>query len=98
MAATLAYAARERRAGPDYDFCRPLLADLLTTPPWHAGRVIVAMQFLLPGRHAGPAGDVAEICRAAEAAHPALKTRMTKLVAEHPLLLDILADRWRAAR
>jgi sirohydrochlorin ferrochelatase len=96
--AAVAPASMERRAGPDYDFCRPLLADLLTTPPWHAGRVIVAMQFLLPGRHAGPAGDVAEICRAAEAAHPALKTRMTKLVAEHPLLLDILADRWRAAR
>jgi len=23
---------------------------------------------------------------------------MTKLVAEHPLLLDLLADRWREAR
>jgi sirohydrochlorin ferrochelatase len=96
--AAVAPASMERRAGPAYDFCNPLLADLLATPPWNGGRVIVAMQFLLPGRHAGSAGDVAEICRAAEAAQPELKTRMTKLVAEHPLLVDILADRWQAAR
>ena len=48
-------------------------------------------------RHAGPAGDVAEICRAAEAEAAGLKTVMTPLVAEHPLLVDILADRWSAA-
>ncbi len=95
--AAVAPASMERRAGPEYDFCRPLLSDQLAAPPWNSGRVIVAMQFLLPGRHAGPAGDVAEICRAAEAASPGLRTVMTKLVAEHPLLIDLLADRWRAA-
>ena len=95
---TVAPASMERRAGAEYDFTRPLLADLLAESPWNAGRVVVAMQFLLPGRHAGPDGDVAKICRAAEVTHPGLKTQMTKLVAEHPLLLDILADRWRAAR
>jgi sirohydrochlorin ferrochelatase len=89
----VAPASMERRPGAEFDFCNPLLADLLATAPWHAGRVIVAMQFLLPGRHAGPKGDVAEICHTAEAAHPGLKTRMTKLVAEHPLLMDVLADR-----
>lgn len=95
--AAVAPASMERRAGSEYDFCNPLLADLLAAPPWNSGRVIVTMQFLLPGRHAGPAGDVAKICRAAEAASPGLRTVMTKLVAEHPLLTDILADRWRAA-
>lgn len=95
-AAAVAPASMERRAGQEFDFCNPLLADLLAEPAWRGGRVIVAMQFLLPGRHAGSAGDVATICRDAEAAHPELQTRMTKLVAEHPLLLDILADRWRA--
>ncbi len=87
----------ERRPGPEYDFCQPLLADLLARPPWQAGRVIVALQFLSAGRHAGPDGDVAKICRAAEAAHPLLKTQPTALVGAHPLLVEILADRWRAA-
>jgi sirohydrochlorin ferrochelatase len=95
---TVSPASMERRAGAEYDFCDPLLEHLLHGPAWHTGEIIVALQFLLPGRHAGPDGDVAKICRAAETAHPGLKTRMTKLVAEHPLLLDILADRWRAAQ
>ena len=90
-------ASMERQPGPAYDFCNPLLADLLSAAPWNAGRVIVAMQFLLPGRHAGSDGDVAQICRAAEAAHPELQTRMTGLVGVHPLLLEILASRWHAA-
>jgi sirohydrochlorin ferrochelatase len=96
--AAVAPCSMERRPEPAYDFTAPLLADLLATPPWSASRVIVAMQFLLPGRHAGPDGDVARICRQAEAAHPKLHTRMTGLVGEHPLLMEILADRWRVAR
>jgi len=96
LVAMVAPCSMERRPDPAYDFCDPLLGKLLATPPWSAGRVIVAMQFLLPGRHAGPNGDVAEICHAAETTHPSLKTTMTKLVAEHPLLVEILADRWQA--
>lgn len=95
---TVAPSSMERREGAAYDFCEPLLAGLLRQPGWNAGDVIIAMQFLLPGRHAGPTGDVAEICRAAEAASGgALRTTMTALVGEHPLLVDILADRWREA-
>jgi hypothetical protein len=71
---------------------------LLRQPGWNSGDVTVAMQFLLPGRHAGPTGDVAAICREAEAASGGtLRTTMTPLVGEHPLLIDILADRWQAA-
>jgi hypothetical protein len=93
----VAASSMERREGADYDFCEPLLAGLLGQPDWNTGEMIVAMQFLLPGRHAGPQGDVAEICRVAETASGgALRTRMTALVGEHPLLVDILADRWRA--
>lgn len=88
----------ERRAGPAYDFCEPLLATVLTRPGWALGLVTVAMQFLLPGRHAGPEGEVATICRTAEAARPGLRTRRTRLVVEHPGLVAILADRWRAGR
>jgi len=92
----VAAASMERRPGDEYAFGDPLLANLLRQPGWNDGEVIVAMQFLLPGRHAGPDGDVAQICRAAEAASGGrLRTTMTALVAEHPLLIDILADRWR---
>lgn len=94
----VAPASMERRAGSEFDFCNPLLADLLATPPWNAGRILIAMQFLLPGRHAGPDGDVSAICRAAEGSNPGLKTVMTKLVAEHPLLVEILAERWKDAQ
>ncbi len=94
----VAASSMERRDGAEYDFGEPLLANLLREPGWSQGDVIVAMQFLLPGKHAGPRGDVAGICRAAEAASGGrLRTMMTALVAEHPLLIEILADRWRAA-
>ena len=98
LATSVGPCSMERRPEPAYDFCDPLLAALLAAPPWSTGRVIVAMQFLLPGRHAGPSGDVAEICRQAEVAHPGLRTTMTGLVGEHPLLIEILADRWLAAK
>lgn len=95
---TVSPASMERREGAEYDFCEPLLERLLHSPGWNDGDVTVAMQFLLPGRHAGPDGDVATICREAEVASGGkLRTTMTGLVAEHPLLVDILADRWRAA-
>jgi len=94
----VAPASMERREGVAYDFCEPLLTGLLHSASWNTGAVVVAMQFLLPGRHAGPTGDVAQMCRAAElASEGGLRTQMTGLVGEHPLLLDILADRWRAA-
>lgn len=87
----------ERRPGREHDHCEPLLAGLLRTRPWCEGEVVVAMQFLSPGRHAGHEGDVAQICLDAGKEHPRLATVMTPLVGEHPLLLSILADRWRAA-
>ena len=94
----VAASSMERRASAAYDFCEPLLAGLLRQPGWSSGDVTVAMQFLLPGRHAGPTGDVATICHEAETTSGgALRTTMTGLVGEHPLLVEILADRWTAA-
>jgi sirohydrochlorin ferrochelatase len=92
----VAPASMERRTGAEYDFAEPLLGTLLRRPGWDSGEVIIALQFLLPGRHAGPGGDVARICCEAEAASGRLRTRPTALVGEHPLLVEILADRWRA--
>lgn len=92
----VAAASMERREGPKFDFNEPLLEKLLRTPGWNHGDVILAMQFLLPGRHAGWEGDVAGICRAAESVSPGLRTHLSALVGEHAGLTEILADRWRA--
>lgn len=85
----------ERRPGPEYAFNEPLLETLLAREGWNRGRVVVAMQFLLAGRHAGPDGDVAHICRRAEVASPGLQTQLTPLVGDHAKLVQILSDRWR---
>lgn len=88
-------AVMERRPGAEYAFNGDLLETVLNrlgeTDP--EAPVILAMLFLAPGRHAGAGGDICEICAAAESAHPGLRIHPTPLVAEHPLLSEILADR-----
>lgn len=92
--AAVAPCSMERRPGAEYDFNEPLLAHLLTTRHWNTGVVVVAHLFLLPGRHAGEGGDVARICREAEhAAGGRLRTVRAGLLADHPLLLEVLAER-----
>lgn len=75
---------------------RPLLADQLRAPGFNTGNVVIALLFLSPGRHAGPGGDVAQICGAAETASPALRCHLTDLVGTHPLAADTLAAALRA--
>ena len=87
----------ERREGDEFAFTDPLLAALLDRAPFDTGTVFVAMLFLSPGRHAGPEGDVATICRAAEASHPGLLVTMTDLLGGHPALLELLTERMAAA-
>jgi hypothetical protein len=58
--------------------------------------VIAALFFLLPGRHAGAAGDVAQICEALVARAGVRLVTRTALLAEHPLLIDVLTDRLQA--
>lgn len=96
----LSAAVMERRDGPEYDFNGPLLADALDGLAALAGTVHVAlaMLFLSPGRHAGPGGDIAEICAAAMQRNPGLQVAISPLVGEHPLLVEILAARLREAR
>ncbi|MDR1280840.1 MAG: cobalamin biosynthesis protein CbiX [Opitutaceae bacterium] len=60
-------ASMARRDGDRYDFNEPLLERALRTPPFDRGDVVVALQFLSPGRHAGEGGDIATLCRVAEA-------------------------------
>ncbi len=90
-------ASMERRPEAEYDFNEPLLERAFEQLPSKEGPVIVSMLFLSPGRHAGPGGDIACICKEARARHPGLNPILTPLVGEHEGLIPILADRARAA-
>jgi len=78
----------ERREGPEYAFNEPLLATALRQAP---GDVLVLMLFLLPGRHAGPDGDVATIAK--EHAKPGAQVRLSPLLASHPCMSHLIAKR-----
>jgi sirohydrochlorin ferrochelatase len=82
----------ERREGAEYDFNEPVLAKLLAKPGWKGEPVVIGMLFIAPGRHAGEDGDVVQICRAARGGESS-EVRITRLLGEHSLLLDILVDR-----
>lgn len=90
-------ASMESREGEQYAFNLPLLADKLREPPFNEGDVVVSMLFLSPGRHAGPDGDVASICREAEARARAegrvLRTHVTPLVAQDERIVEMLRRR-----
>lgn len=87
----------ERREGAQYDFNEPLLERVGSPTVGFAGdQLIVALFFLLPGRHAGEGGDVAEICDGLVQAGQFEQVATTPLLAEHPQLLDILLARLQA--
>lgn len=84
--------------GESHPHNRPLLAQLLATPGFDRGDLVIAPLFLSPGRHAGPNGDLAAIARAAEdrLASSALRCHFTGLVGTHPQALDVLETALRA--
>lgn len=86
----------ERRDGDAYAFNEPLLESLGEVPGLRRDRLILAMFFLLPGRHAGEGGDVAEICDGLLAGGAFDQIETTPLLGEHPGLFNILMDRLRA--
>lgn len=94
----LAVASMERRSGPQYDFCEPLLAAILRRAEYARKSVVIARQFISPGRHAGPDGDIADICRTAERAQPGMKNHLTHPIGDDPRLIEVLVDRYQAAR
>jgi len=84
--------AMERRPGTEYDFNDPLLEDLLKG--WFADgvrEVVLSQFFLLPGRHAGPGGDLAQICQ--PLIDQGMKVIRTENLGMHPLIIEILEDR-----
>lgn len=92
-------AVMERRPGSEYDFNGELLEErlqaLARTRPRQT--VILAMLFFSPGRHAGPGGDIEEICQRVMDTAPGFQVIPTALVGEHEGLVAILADRLREA-
>lgn len=85
----------ERREGKAYAFNDPLLEKLGSIDDFVGGRLILAMFFLLPGRHAGEGGDVAKICEGLIAEGTFEEIQNTPLLGEHPMLIEILEDRLR---
>lgn len=83
----------ERREEEEYAFNEPLLENLLGSPGFEK-EVILSMLFISPGRHAGPGGDIAEICEEAEKKNPGLKTHMSDLFATHDAVFPLLAKRF----
>ena len=90
----LEQAVMERRAGKQYDFNGELLEDWLDNKAEQGEtNAVVALLFSLPGRHAGIGGDIETICESVMRRYPNFKIGISPLVGEHPLLLEILADR-----
>jgi len=80
----------ERRPGAEYAFNEPLLESAIAKV---RGDAVVLMQFLLPGRHAGSGGDVAEICR--RHAPAGARWKLSPLIGEHEDLPALIAERFK---
>ncbi len=86
----------ERRPGPEFDFNEPLLETLLTRPEWQSGPLVVARLFIAPGRHAGPDGDVEQICRRVRGGMA--DVMFTRVLGQHLGLIELLAERCRSVQ
>ena len=85
-------ACMERRKGTEYDFNDPLLETLLEQKKASGSScVILAQLFLAPGRHAGPNGDISEIC--APFINKGMEIARTPTLGNHQLIVEILAER-----
>ncbi|MFW6258102.1 MAG: sirohydrochlorin chelatase [Halochromatium sp.] len=91
----LGEAAMERRAGAKYAFNGALLAEALAAIGQQQGqaRVVIGMQFIGPGRHAGRDGDIERICQQARDRFPGLDIALSPLVGEDEALIDLLVER-----
>jgi sirohydrochlorin ferrochelatase len=87
--ASLTAASMESPDGAGFEFNRPLLADALAE--LHSGDLLIAPLFLLPGRHAGPGGDLVRIAHEAQARAPDLRCHFAGLVGSHPAAIEALA-------
>jgi len=98
QAVQLEQAVMERRTQAAYDFNGELLQHWLIKKA-QAGETsaIVALQFFLPGSHAGAGGDIVEICQQVMQQYPAFRIAICPLIAEHAALTDILLARLQSS-
>lgn len=87
----------ERRERPEYAFNDPLLENLAAVNNFRGSHLVLAMFFLLPGRHAGEGGDVDGIADGLIQRGDFRSIEISPLLSKHPLLFDILSDRLRQA-
>ena len=101
----------ERREGAEYDFNEPMLENLIrqggfVSPQASAAEssagldLVIAPLFLLPGKHAGAGGDIAEIIEGALEERRAQglavgRVVVAELVGPHPQLAGLLEARLR---
>ncbi len=83
----------ERRDGPEYDFNEPLL-EAVVSDVGLSRTMIVALLFLSQGRHAGPGGDVAQICQRHGAEGRFL---YTDVLGESDAVVQVLLERLESA-
>jgi sirohydrochlorin ferrochelatase len=94
----LEQAVMERRAQAAYDFNGELLQHwLIKKAQSGETSAIVALQFFLPGSHAGVGGDIVEICQQVMQQYPAFRIAICPLIAEHAALTDILLARLQSS-
>lgn len=88
-------ASMERREGDDYAFNEPLLESALQACADRGGReIVISLQFLLPGRHAGAGGDIAAIFEAFLSEYPGVQVQMTIPIGESDQILQLLERRF----
>ncbi len=83
----------ERREGEAYDFNEPTLKRALINAKGEGVEsLILSYLFLFPGRHAGPGGDIDQICQA-QVWGPSCGLLRTSLIGESPRLPELLQIR-----
>lgn len=95
--ATVTACSMEKREGDAFSFNDPLLETIPDYLNLEAVEdLLVAMFFLMPGRHAGEGGDVETILSNLCQNQRIRSFCKTDLIASHPMIMDILADRVRS--
>ena len=95
--ATVTACSMEKREGDAFSFNDPLLEIIPDYLNLEATEdLLVAMFFLMPGRHAGEGGDVETILSNLCQNQRIRSFYKTDLIASHPMIMDILADRVRS--